>query len=93
MSHDSEDVFDVAQAVWCQLCGEQHLPCEMNADGADAGVPDPDGYCGCCGRSISDVGGDTWWCLDCLNHLNPAPTHQWDRTYYAQHGQPCPLQI
>ena len=34
------DVYDVAEAVWCDLCQEPHLPCEVNDDGAGVHFPD-----------------------------------------------------
>jgi hypothetical protein len=52
-------------------------------------APDAPALCGCCGRFAE------WgeWCARCTQHLAPleiagAP---WDRTWFAQRGEPCPL--
>lgn len=46
-------------------------------------------YCGCCGRA---TGGP--WCLGCRTHISPRQTLPlWDRTYFAQTGLDCPLQV
>ena len=46
-------------------------------------------YCGCCGRAV-DRGYD--FCDECQAHLlNAQDRRPWDRTYFAQHGKPCPL--
>lgn len=57
-------------------------------------------HCGCCGRCGSQrwAGGLTGdWCRACTQHLAPARINgehvpPWDRTYYAQHKQPCPFE-
>jgi hypothetical protein len=46
-------------------------------------------HCGCCGRPC--VGP---WCEDCRHHIIPSGLYSpWDRTWYAQHDEPCPFQL
>lgn len=46
-------------------------------------------YCGCCGSPMPDR---VEWCCRCRSHvLNTGPS--WNRTYEAQHQQPCPFQV
>jgi len=45
-------------------------------------------YCGCCGN-------DSYypWCNDCTHHVLPEQDgFPEERTYFAQHGEPCPYQ-
>jgi hypothetical protein len=50
------------------------------------------GYCGCCGRAMMD--GNIWWCEDCKLHILPVDMGPFEeRTYFAQHGLPCPFQV
>jgi hypothetical protein len=47
-------------------------------------------WCGCCGREVFDAE----WCPDCVQHVvqgGYAPP--WDRTWLAQTGWDCPLQV
>jgi len=99
----SDDLLDMR--VWCNLCSEQHLPCETNSDGADVGISDC--FCGCCGRVIDDNtstsrkarairrrvrrGMEPIWCLECEDHVLPTP-HPWEGTYFAQFHKDCPYQ-
>lgn len=46
-------------------------------------------YCGCCGRRCPSC---EEWCDDCKLHLLPSGP-PWERTYFAQHGKPCPLSV
>jgi hypothetical protein len=52
-------------------------------------------YCGCCGNEI--IGrrrkgdGDPLWCAHCRAHVSDhGPL--WERTWFAQRGEPCPRQ-
>lgn len=45
-------------------------------------------YCGCCGRPTRN----SFWCSRCTAHIAPADRSLWDRTWFAQHGQPCPFE-
>jgi len=48
-------------------------------------------FCGCCGRPC---GLGRSWCVLCgtFKHLGPPHLHAWDRTWFAQHAEPCPYQ-
>lgn len=46
-------------------------------------------FCGCCGRP----GARGLWCQDCEQHLASSLRPPHERTYYAQHGEDCPLQV
>lgn len=52
-------------------------------------------FCGCCGEQIgAGTRSDPSWCARCKPHIKgytDAPL--WDRTYFAQHKQPCPFQV
>lgn len=88
---DGEDVYDVVRYVWCSLCSEQHEPCEVDNEGYDIGTHDPGTFCGCCGRSISEIGGGDWWCLDCEDHVARISKHIWESTYFFLNAEPCPF--
>ena len=54
------------------------------------------GYCGCCGEQLHWADFYKLWCRRCRGHVYPVvgvyvPTHE--RTYFAQHGRPCPYQV
>jgi hypothetical protein len=44
-------------------------------------------YCGCCGTR--EIGEAALWCAPCGRHVAKDGA-LWDRTYFAQFGQPCP---
>lgn len=45
-------------------------------------------FCGCCGtQSASD------WCRRCREHIAPPNRPEYERNYYAQHGEECPYQV
>jgi len=44
-------------------------------------------YCGCCGREIACG----LFCAGCGPHLLSSRLPPEERTYFAQHGRPCPL--
>lgn len=51
-------------------------------------------HCGCCGRCYVYLNGD--FCTPCRSknrHLGSRDLPPWDRTYFAIHGEPCPLQL
>jgi hypothetical protein len=45
-------------------------------------------YCGCCGREIAGTG---FFCAACAPHLGSSRLPAEERTFFAQHGKPCPL--
>jgi hypothetical protein len=47
-----------------------------------------DNYCGCCGWPC--VGK---WCLICRDHVAKDGRPDFDRTYFAQHGELCPNDV
>jgi hypothetical protein len=54
-------------------------------------------WCGCCGVQIGRGSTtDPLWCARCKPHIRTGtsvlPIGPWDRTYFAQHRQPCPYQ-
>jgi hypothetical protein len=46
-------------------------------------------YCGCCGREIASG----LFCAGCGEHLLSSRLPAEERTYFAQHGKPCPLDV
>jgi hypothetical protein len=47
--------------------------------------------CGCCGGRLASPECDLW-CERCIPHTDRTGTLDlWDRSYYAQHGKPCPF--
>ena len=47
-------------------------------------------YCGCCGNEVD--ADDHIWCAMCRNHVGDRGP-LWDRTWFAEHGTPCPYQV
>lgn len=51
-------------------------------------------HCGCCGQCYVYLNGS--FCLPCRTkkgHLGSPGLPPWERTYFAVHGEPCPLHI
>lgn len=53
-------------------------------------------FCGCCGNQIVRPGRLSNWCGPCRKHVLTGRAADgkppWDRTYFAQHGEPCPYE-
>lgn len=70
----------------------------QETDVMGASSPDFVWYCGCCGQRLEGARSEeSMWCEPCEVHLAPPfwPEGQrrepWDRTWYAQHKEDCPL--
>jgi hypothetical protein len=52
-------------------------------------------FCGCCGAELTPNEGQ-FWCRRCRKHIVHFPKANglppWDRTYFAQRGDPCPYE-
>jgi predicted amidophosphoribosyltransferase len=58
----------------------------------NCGAPpvDDGSYCGCCGDGpIPDT---AEWCRRCVDHVSDDGP-PWERTWSAQHGEPCLFQV
>ena len=50
-------------------------------------------YCGCCGLLTHLPVSLMPWCGECKKHIGDANLPVWERSYFAQHRKPCPVQV